>query len=775
MVHTRATNSVLFEFDPEIARTIHFERNFLRNLQEDIQAIVIETMAGNQTLRQLTAPDLETQHLGITLPALDEGVHFELKTGFINLLPKFHGLANEDPIMHISEFHDICLCSKPSNVTEEQLKMRAFGLTLKDAARRWYYLLPTGSIDTWEKLYKAFLDKYYPSKKAVALKRAIANVEQADDESLYEYCERFARLCASCPFHGFEEKDLVTHLYNGLLDHERRFVDAACNGSVLNLTPAAARSRINEIAEGTRSFGRTYTKKVASAESSREPTGASEWKAEMAELKSMIKGMALGTHKPAAICGICAQEGHHTDSCPQLEDSAIAEVHALGGYGPNRPRFEQNNYNQRGNDHPGFRWSDPSGCSELQSTASSISTESPSGPSTEDMLKSLTQHFTTHVQATESGMRNIEKQVGQLAESLTRLEQRVSTSLPSQTVVNPKENLCAISLRSGRIVESNIEVQKERIASGGNNSDRDFSREQPHETRAREDNTAVKILSPEQPTRAEDKVLAREKSREHSESTVENSGSGETGLARNCTPETAKPRTTHPRPDEEYEDRGDFALRQENYVRPNFPPLYSEKPPAPFPEALKDTRRPVNDQELFETFSKCEVNIPLLKLVKSIPRYAKFLKELCKIKRKQKLKGKQKVQVSERVSAMLQKQLPAKCEDPGMFTIPIVIGDTKFDKAMLDLGASINVLPSSIYESLALGPLLKTGIIIQLADGSSVHPRGVVEDVLVKVDKLIFPADFFVLDMSDNATAPIMLGRPFMSTSRTKIDVFRGY
>jgi len=132
------------------------------------------------------------------------------------------------------------------------------------------------------------------------------------------------------------------------------------------------------------------------------------------------------------------------------------------------------------------------------------------------------------------------------------------------------------------------------------------------------------------------------------------------------------------------------------------------------------------------------------------------------------------VQVSEHVSAMLQKQMPDKHEDPGMFTIPIVIGNNKFDKAMLDLGASINVLPSSIYESLALGPLTETGIVIQLADGSYVHPKGVIEDVLVKVDKLVFPADFFVLDMSENAKGPIMLGRPFMSTSRTKIDVFGG-
>ena len=145
--------------------------------------------------------------------------------------------------------------------------------------------------------------------------------------------------------------------------------------------------------------------------------------------------------------------------------------------------------------------------------------------------------------------------------------------------------------------------------------------------------------------------------------------------------------------EDEYEDRGDFKLRQENYVRPNFPPLYDDKPPAPFPDALKDTRRPVNDQELFDMFSKCEVNIPLLKLIKSVPRYAKFLKELCTIKRNQKLKGKQKVKVSERVSAVFQPKMAKKCSDPGMVTIPCTIGKTKIDRAMLDLGASINVLP----------------------------------------------------------------------------------
>ncbi|KMS98172.1 hypothetical protein BVRB_4g095000 [Beta vulgaris subsp. vulgaris] len=110
-----------------------------------------------------------------------------------------------------------------------------------------------------------------------------------------------------------------------------------------------------------------------------------------------------------------------------------------------------------------------------------------------------------------------------------------------------------------------------------------------------------------------------------------------------------------------------------------------------------------------------------------------------------------------------------------MFAIPCVIGNTTFPRAMLDLGASINVIPYSLYESLKLGTLHETGVVIQLADRSNAYPKGIVEDVFVKVDKLIFPADFYVLDMEhDKHATPILLGRPFLKTARTKIDVHSG-
>ncbi|XP_074266881.1 uncharacterized protein LOC141590173 [Silene latifolia] len=110
-----------------------------------------------------------------------------------------------------------------------------------------------------------------------------------------------------------------------------------------------------------------------------------------------------------------------------------------------------------------------------------------------------------------------------------------------------------------------------------------------------------------------------------------------------------------------------------------------------------------------------------------------------------------------------------------MFTIPCKTGNLDCQHAMLDLGASINVLPTYLYESLKLGPLKPTRTVISLADRSNIYPKVIVEDVLVKVGDMLFPADFYVIEMEpEKGSAPILLGRPFMRTSNTKIDVSRG-
>jgi len=201
--------------------------------------------------------------------------------------------------------------------------------------------------------------------------------------------------------------------------------------------------------------------------------------------------------------------------------------------------------------------------------------------------------------------------------------------------------------------------------------------------------------------------------------------------------------------------------------------------PLPFPPRVIPTKKMEEvDREILETFRKVKVNIPLLDAIKQIPRYAKFLKELCTHKRR--LKGNEKISMGRNVSALIGKsvpQIPEKCRDPSTFCVPCIIGNNKFGNAMLDLGASINVMPLSIFKSLSLGPLQPTGVVIQLANRSVAHPAGLVDDVLVRVGELIFPADFYILDMEEgfsHGSAPIILGKPFLKTVRTKIDVHAG-
>ena len=169
------------------------------------------------------------------------------------------------------------------------------------------------------------------------------------------------------------------------------------------------------------------------------------------------------------------------------------------------------------------------------------------------------------------------------------------------------------------------------------------------------------------------------------------------------------------------------------------------------------------------------VNIPLLDMIK-VPTYAKFLKDLCTVKRG--LNVDKKAFLTEQVSSIIQCKTPVKYKDPGYPTISVNIGGTCVEKALLDLGARVNLLPYSMYKQLELGELKPTSITLSLADISIKIPRGIVEDVLIQVDKFYYPVDFVVLDTEPAAVGtnyvPIILGRPFLATSNAIINCRNG-
>ena len=149
--------------------------------------------------------------------------------------------------------------------------------------------------------------------------------------------------------------------------------------------------------------------------------------------------------------------------------------------------------------------------------------------------------------------------------------------------------------------------------------------------------------------------------------------------------------------------------------------------------------------------------------------YAKFMKEV--MEKKRKLEDYETVKLTEECSMILQRKLPQKVKDSDNFTISCTIGDSTFDKALCDLGSSINLMPLLVFRKLGLKEVKPTTISLQMANRSLTFPRGIIKDVLVKVDKFIFSVDFVVLDMEENREIPLILGRPFLATGKALIDV----
>ncbi|WVY97116.1 hypothetical protein V8G54_029267 [Vigna mungo] len=184
-------------------------------------------------------------------------------------------------------------------------------------------------------------------------------------------------------------------------------------------------------------------------------------------------------------------------------------------------------------------------------------------------------------------------------------------------------------------------------------------------------------------------------------------------------------------------------------------------PTIPFPQRLKKQEQAKQFARFLDVFKKLHINIPFAEALEQMPSYAKFMKDL--LSKKRKLQEDETIMLTEECSAIIQQKLPPKLKDPGSFVIPCEIGNITVGKALCDLGASINLMPLSIFKRLGIGEVKPTMITLQLADRSMTYPYGIVEDVLVKVDKLIFPADFVVLDMEEDAKVPIILGRPFLA------------
>ncbi|KAM0981427.1 hypothetical protein ACFX2A_014761 [Malus domestica] len=689
----------------------------------------------NRTIKELSASGLDNAApLCIQYPAAAQGKteEFELKSSLLHHIPKYHGLSMEDPNKHLKEFEVVCSSMTPINVDGSILKMKAFPFSLMDKAKDWLYELAPGTVTSWESMKRAFLEKFFPTSRVILLRKRISGIQQEEGESFPTYYERFKSLVASCPQHQMKEELLLQYFYEGLLPIERQMLDVSAGGALVDKTPTAAKTLIANRALNAQQYEGVGQRGTPRQHQVNEVSAITELQNQMANLTTLLSQVVEGPKvQNVSACGVCSMQGHPTDKCPQLIENGGWETLNAAGFGQ---QYQQRNdpfsntYNPGWRDHPNFKWREPQQ-GQQQSTfrqqppgfyqkpfAPNQTQAQPaqkSGSSIDnDQIFNLLTSMAQGMQTRDKKVDELEKQVGQIVEFMGQF--RDQGRLPSSTVANPKggfETAKAITLRSGKQVGTEPQASK-------------TSHEEDEKLQFEENTQAT-------PTARREPPLPQP----------------------SCTSNPYNSAKVSSIP-----------------TSPSSIPLN-----VPFPGRLKQSKKEENEKDILETFRKVQVNIPLLDAIKQVPRYAKFLKELCTTRRR--ISNKEVVQVSENVSAVLQRKLPPKCKDPGSFTIPCVIGNTKFEHAMLDLGASINVMPYSIYASMNLGELKNDGVIIQLADRSNAYPKGVLEDVLVQVDNLIFPADFYVLEMEDSPNVtplPILLGRPFMKTARTKIDVFKG-
>ncbi|GKB08337.1 hypothetical protein Tco_0836621, partial [Tanacetum coccineum] len=195
------------------------------------------------------------------------------------------------------------------------------------------------------------------------------------------------------------------------------------------------------------------------------------------------------------------------------------------------------------------------------------------------------------------------------------------------------------------------------------------------------------------------------------------------------------------------------------------------EPPIPFPRRLKHHAKEALVHKTMESLKKIKINRPLLKEIRKMDNYAKHMKDL--VANKPRTQEDKENRMNPRCSALLQNQLPHKEQDPGSFILHCSIGRLDFNNALAHLGASISVMPLSMYKRLGIGKLEPINMVIEMADNTKCTPKGIIENLLIKIDKFIFPIDFVILDMVEDFRMPIILGRPLLATAHAKVDIFR--
>ncbi|GKB85119.1 reverse transcriptase domain-containing protein [Tanacetum coccineum] len=550
----------------------------------------------------------------------------------------------------------------------------------------------------------------------------------------------------ACPHHGFSELHQLDTFYNALNTNDQDSLNSAAGGNFLDKMPRECLKIIESKSKVRNSRSKPVVAKVSAS------TSTSGISPDVSELKDMVKALLLDkknqSQAPASVKAVeesCVTCGgaHSYQSCPATDgndyhdniQAYVSHAAAANFYQGNtsaRPPMVANQirppsfppiqgpiYQPQVNQPPAYQ------APVYQAPA----------PQTQGMSKT---DFDSYVKANDAVMRNVQNQgqnmqaqLNNLATSNQRLEGMLSNfikmntactsgsgTLPGNTITNPKEDLKGITTHSG------VAYQGPAIPSTLSSPPKAMNRD-----------TEV----------TKDKMLPTNN-----------------GITEDVQPLVISVQSQNP--------------TSEPTVDPVSVPMPNQRTLIPFPSRRNDERRheKANDQieKFFEIFRDLSFEISFTDALTLIPKFASTLKTL--IGNKEKLSEMARTPLNENCSAVILNKLPKKLGDPARFLIPCEFSGINTCNALADLGASINLMPYSVWKNLSPPELTPTSMTLELAVRSITKPISIAKDVRLMVGKFQFPADFVVIDFEPDPRVPLILGRSFLKTSHALIDVYKG-
>nr|GEU97073.1 reverse transcriptase domain-containing protein [Tanacetum cinerariifolium] len=730
-------------------------------VEPELRTIVeVSPMADNRTMEELLQAPTEGYGEAIVIPEI-KADHFEIKTNLLQLVQvnPYHGFERENHHTHINSFKRITSTLKFKDVSNDVIKLMMFPYSLERSARVWYDKEPPNSILTWEDLVKKIVNQFFPPSKTTHLKNEISRFTQRFEETFGEAWERFKEMLRAFPHHGFTELAQIDTFYNGLNDNDQDSLNTAAGGNLLSKTTREALQIIENKSKVRYSRNKPDVSRMNTT--SRENASKTDDRIDKLadQISTLVDIFAKKVVTPAPVkaveesyvtCGgphahyncddtnsnqpsVCVATGTYNQVAPQNHASNYMSP---PGFAPaqtnSQNRFNQNpgqgnNFNQGNNflDNQPFQVPNQG----FQSQPFQV----PNNP----VQQGFSNEFSSYKKSNDQMMRNMQNQINSLkGEFKNEIQNTMKTQ---QTVLMEQQNafqnnlqnmLCGFfqnhdstsgTLPSNTIPNPKGEIKPITIRSG------------------------VAYEGPSIPTNpSPKKVMERE--------TDETTKKEQTNF-QGSTAHMQPPVTPIPEPD----------------VLKTLP-----KPNIPYPSRLNDQKlreKATNQMEkFFQIFQDFHFDISFADALLLMPKFSYMIKSL--LTNKDKLFELAKIPLNENRSAMLLKKLPGKLGDPGKYLIPCDFQGMDVCHALANLDASINLMPLFIWKKLFLPELTPTRMTLELADRFITRPKGVVEDVFVKVGKFHFLTDFVVVDFEADPRVPLILGRSFLRTGRALIYVY---